>query len=185
MIQPGRAPLEIKFLRNPLEIFLYTPQKIIPLLPTGAAVGYKKRGRRMNQQEASKRGYAFEESVLSVYGGEKHCQFLNGKRVKKGATIIDVLTKEDGDDLAIECKSVNPYIDGEFYIYPFYKIAYVLKEQILKRNIHLPKTIKQRVVFEDFGFTEEQREEIAYTVFNIFERFNVSATIQFYEVASC
>ena len=107
----------------------------------------------MTQSEKTNRGLSFENIVLEKYGGIKHIAFKEGELVKsnRGATIPDITRIVDGELEAIECKSINS---------DFYQAGHALKRELNRRAIHLPEGTNQRIVFEDFNFTEEEKAEI-------------------------
>lgn len=107
----------------------------------------------MTQSEKTNRGLSFEDIVLEKYGGVKHIPFMNGEPIRnnRGATIPDITRIVDGKLEAIECKSINS---------DFYKAGHALKLELNRRAIHLPEGTNQRIVFEDFNFTEEEKAEI-------------------------
>lgn len=109
----------------------------------------------MNHSEATNRGLTFEDAVASAYGGIKHLQFRYGELVPRGAVVVDVLRLSSDGIEAIECKSC---LNGDYY-----NLAGRLARQINDRNIHLPVGIGQRIVFEDFGYDEEEKAYILET----------------------
>lgn len=107
-----------------------------------------------------RRGLSFEDAVLKQYGGLKHIAFKNGEPVQSnhGATVPDITRIIDGKIEAIECKSINSC---------FYKAGHALKQELKRRKEHLPEGTTQRIIFEDFDFTETEKAKIKDMIENI------------------
>lgn len=127
----------------------------------------------------SRRGKSFEDVVLKKYGGVPQVAFINGDLCRdcsrKGASIADIVRiNEEGDLESIECKSINPYDNGCFY-----QLSCRLLDQIRRLKINLPYGTKQRLVFEDFGFSEEMKNEIREIIWERLNRIYYMIDIDF------
>lgn len=108
------------------------------------------RGQMIQEKTVSEE---FEEYIYSFYGGEKHVTFSHGERgvhYKDGFTVPDIVRKIGMRYEAIECKSVSSLSN----------IANILYRQIYNRCIHLPIGYRQRIIFEDLGFSDETKQKV-------------------------
>lgn len=104
-------------------------------------------------QEGRKRGMTFEDAVLKKYGGIKHVSFKGGHlQGGAGCTIPDIIRETEAGLEAIECKSVELYPDWNFI-----SLCGILRNTMRKRKSNLPPKTKQRIVFEDLGFTDSEK----------------------------
>lgn len=93
----------------------------------------------------------FEDYIQKLYGGDKHVAFSCGERgahYAEGFTVPDIFRQVGENEYeAIECKSITNWNGFETRLF----------HQILKRIVHLPDNCKQRIVIQDFGYSEESK----------------------------
>ena len=95
-----------------------------------------------------KSAYEFEDTVLQIYGGTKHV-YLD---CDGDVSVPDIVRRVAGKYEAIECKSISY---GHFD-----SAVYKLRYQVAKRAKLRKKGLEQRIVLEDFGFTDEEKNDI-------------------------
>ena len=95
-----------------------------------------------------KSAYEFEDVVLRKYGGIKHCYLYCDGDV----SVPDVVRIVSGKCEAIECKSISY---GHFD-----SAIYRILRQVATRSKLRAKGMEQRIVLEDFGFTDEEKNNI-------------------------
>lgn len=124
----------------------------------------------------SKRGVSFEKEVLKAYGGVSQVPFLDGEICYgKGMSVVDIARVINDNTIElIECKSTNPFECGDFY-----QLSFRLKSQLEKLKKNMPRCAIIRIVLEDFGFSNAEKEDIRQTIWHAINTVQYGIKIDF------
>lgn len=111
------------------------------------------------RQYTNRMAYEFEEAVQKEYGGVRNVSFKDGWSGIGGKQSCrpDIVRIVNGAWEAIECKCYASY---SAWHYTYQPLAQALKRQIESRVQNLPHGFRQRIVLEDFGYTDKEKSEM-------------------------